>query len=319
MSLQDSLDRISKGQHSLGHQQDVEDAVVNSYKQMFGRDPSQQEFSQALPAFDTSANAGLSFLAQSQQQQQNSPEGQQAADLAKYNADPNKWNDQINSLFKTSLNRDASDAEKQHFGSLLASGKIDSYGLNQFVQGLPEYGQAQDKAFQDSQRSGLEAADTKYYTDQLLPQIQSQMASQGRSLDSSGYSAMLAQAAKQQADSRNSYLSQLSASQYAGRTGQAQTDYQNYLNGLTQNQQRNYQTQDALTSRTNQYADYNAQRDAYNQYLAQYGKRQNNGLGSLVGGSIGTGLGAYLGGTEGAKVGYQAGSGVGGAAQSQWG
>lgn len=317
MSLQDSLARISAGTHSQGHQQDVEDAVVNTYKQMFGREPSQNEFAQALPAFDTSANAGQAYLAQAQSAQQNSPEGQQATALAKYNSNPDQWNSQVNNSFKTNLGRDATAAEQQHFGSLLANGTIDPYGLTQFVQGTPEYGQTQDKNFQDSQKTGLQKQNADYYTNTLLPQIQSTLAGQGRSLDSSTYTAMMAQAAKQQEDSMNQYMTGLSATQYAGRTGQAQTDYGSYLASLKNNQDRNYQLQDALTGQQNQFTGYNAQRDAYNQYLSQYGKRKGNVAGGAVSGGVaGASAGAAFG-PWGAGIGGLLGAGLGAYGQSQ--
>lgn len=276
MSLQDAVNRFNTRTHSQGRQQDIEQAAYESFRQLFGRDPSETEFAQSLPAFDSSANAGQSYLAQYKNTVENSPEGQQKKFLEQYNADPAKWNQQIGGMFSTSLGREATEAEKKHFGSLLASGQVDEYGLNQFLQALPEYRQKQDTEFRNTQRGEFEKADTQYYTDKLLPAIQAQMAQSGRSLESSGYASAMAQAAKQQSQEREKYLTNLSSQQYLGRTGDARKDYESYIGQLGENRQRNYGLQDQLQGRSNQYADYNLQRDAYDQFLSRYGKQKKD-------------------------------------------
>lgn len=272
MSYESSLREINAGMHSDGRQADIEHAAINGFRQLFGRDPNMNEFAQALPAFDSSANAGMSYLSQYKNTIDNSPEGQKKKFLEQYNSNSAEWNKQISGMFSTSLGREATAAEQKHFGSLLASGQVDEYGLGQFLQALPEYRQKQDTEFRNTQRGEFEKADTQYYQDKLLPAIQAQMAQSGRSLESSGYASAMAQAAKQQSQERERYLTNLSSQQYMGRTGDARKDYESYVGQLGENRQRNYGMQDQLQGRSTEHANYNMQRDAYDQYISRFGK-----------------------------------------------
>jgi hypothetical protein len=310
-----------------GRENDAKDQVYITYNKLFGRDPTAAEVAQAMPFYGTDPhitdnNNGNAYIANLYQQQQNTPDKlmqkQQEDALTK----APQYYDQINQLFKSSLNRDATDAEKQHFGSLMATGQADQYGVSQLLQGTSEYQQGQNKNFQDQLRGQLSSADSEYFNKYLSPQIQSQFANAGRRLDQPALANAFAQAGQQQNLQREQWLGQVSANQYNNSSQNAYGDYQNYVNQLygRQNQQIGTQLGYAQQNQQRQYdvADYQYQQDAYNRYLQQYGKR-NTGLGGLIGGALGAGLGGYFGGAQGANAGYGIGSGLGNAGQSAFG
>lgn len=246
--------------------------VIRQFYEAFGRIPTRDEISMALPAADIGTVQSRDFINQYKQRLDNSPEGLLKKNQDKYASGKDQWDSQIASMFQNSLGRDATAAEKQHFGSLLASGEADAYGIGSFLQALPEYRNKQDTEFRGQQRGEFEKADTQYYTDKLLPAIQAQMAQSGRSLESSGYASAMAQAAKQQAQERERYLTNLSSQQYMGRTGDARKDYESYIGQLGDNRQRNYRLTDAFTGRQNEVSDYYRKKDDYDQYLSRYGR-----------------------------------------------
>lgn len=219
---------------------------------------------------------------------------------------------QIQSL----LGRAATDQEKEHFGTLIANGSLDSYQFGQFLEQQPEFTEKKDAAFRTGLSGQLAESDKKQFETNILPGIQSLYAQQGRSFDSSGFKNSATQSAQQQNQQRDQFIASLSASQYGGRQNQAYQDYANAV--ANQNNLANYQTtmQDqrlaAGTQRIYEQQDYNTQRDAYNQYLAKYGKRDMGAQGAIggaaAGASIGTGImpgyGTAVGAVAGGLAGY---------------
>lgn len=284
------------------------DTLVKSFYSTFNRLPTAGEVAQVAPAFEASGTAGNAYLAQLYQTQ-NPNEAAKKGAADQYGT--------IDQLFKNGLGRAATQEEKDHFGTLLASKQYDAYDIQNMLSQLPESVRKQDEEFRKGLDTQLQASDSRYFNEQVLPGIQSTYAKQGRSFDSTGYQNALAQAAQGQNKERETFLSNLSANQYSGLSDRAYKDYVNNRD-YTQNK---YDTMNMNNyNRLNQYSDYNLQKQAYDQYLQRYGKRSSAGsIGGLVGGAIGTGVGAYFGGPAGAQAGYGLGSGFGGAAGSAWG
>lgn len=303
----------------------------------FGRNPTQSELDMLAgtyagdPNFTNDAQ-GKQAVSQYFNSIANSPDNLNKNKQAQLNADAPKYYDQINGLFQSKLGRDANDAEKEHFGTLMAGGNVDSYAIGQFLDALPENVQKQDAAFRSNLSNTLQGQDSQYYKEQILPALQANAAKQGRSLDSSGVTNSLALAAQQQNREREGFLSGLTAQQYAGSQGLAQQAYQqaygNYQDLQNYNTNRNAQLSDAFQGRVNSISDYNIQKQAYDQYLQRYGKRSSGGgIGSLIGTGLGAGLGALfaaptgglsigagaaLGGSIGGSLGGGVGAGFGG-------
>lgn len=297
------------------------------FRQMFGRNPTASELTQLAPAYMSDdpniANQvqGRSLLAQYFQSLSNTPERQAAQKQKEYEAKAPQYYDEINQQYQQALGRDATDSEKKHFGALRASGNVDSYTVGEFLAALPEAVKKQDESFQQNLTGKLQSQDQQYYQENILPAIQQSFAKDGRSFDSSAYAAMLAKAAQQQNTNRDSFLSNLSASQYAGSQGLAQSAYGNAYNNYNNLQNysmlRSNQLQDAFTGRSNDLQDYEMQKQAYDQYLQRYGKRNSVGMGALQGGMSGAGTGAMVGGPWGALIGGVGGAALGGYGASQ--
>ena len=297
------------------------------FAQLFGRNPTQGELDQLYGAYGagdankTNVGQGDSVIAQYYNQQTNTPEKQYADQQAAYLKDAPKFYDQINQQFQSSVGRDATQEEKDHFGSLLASGQVDSYGVGQWLSQLPEAVTKQDQAFRTGLSSDLQKQDAQYYNEQVLPGIQSQFANQGRDINSSGFANSLALAAQGQNRQREGFLSNLTAAQYGGNK---QNAYDQYLNSVGRYQgmqdysrQRTDMLSDQTRNRTYDIQNFNMQKQAYDDYLSRYGKRSSGaGIGALAGGLLGAGLGIGLagpgGGAAGGQLGYSIGSGTGG-------
>ncbi len=309
---------IDQGQFNFGGQ-DKAAVAIKQYQKIYGRPPSPQELTYALTANGGDIN---SYIANKKLAEDNTPDKLAAKQQADYLAQAPQHYDDVKQAIQGQLGRAATQDELDHFGSMLASGSTDKYQLQQFLQQQPEYQQTQNKNFQNGLSDQLSGYDKQYFQDSILPGIQEAYAKQGRSFDSSAFQNAATNSAQQQNTQRQSFLANLSAQQYGNTQANAYNDYarqvanqQNLTNQGIQAQYGNVQNQ---IGRANNYTDFQMQQDAYNQYLAKYGKR-NNGMGSLIGGGIGAAAGAYFGGPAGASVGYGIGSGLGQAGQNYFG
>lgn len=315
-----------------GSAQVMKFSAGQKFKELFGRNPTASELSLLAPYYNgndpniVNTAGGDAAVAQYYQQISNSPENLAKRQQEQYAGEAGQYGDTIDQLFQSNIGRAATSEEKAHFGSLMASGQYDAYTLGQSLQQLPESVRKQDEEFRKSLSADLQSQGERYFSEKLLPSIQSQFARQGRNVDSSSYAAALAQAGQQQNLDRESFLRDLTANQYAGSQAGARQDYQNYLN-------RYYQTQDYATQRTDSLSDasrqrlydvldYQQQAKDYENYLKRYGKKSTFPSGA-AGSLLGTGLGALLaaptggmsvlaGGLLGGSLGGSAGSLFGG-------
>lgn len=294
------------------------------FQEIYGRAPTTDELAQIVPTYVGADQnlpnqaQGKAFIAQMHQASENTPDKLYAKTQAQYLADAPKHFDDVNQMFQSQLNRQASQEELNHFGSLLASGTTDQYQLQNFLQQQPEYQNTQNKNFQDKLSGQLSGYDQQYFQNNILPSIQQAYAKQGRSFDSSAFQGAATQSAQQQNVGRQQYLAGLSAQQYGGVQQNAYNDYANQVanqQALTNSGiNAHYQGIQNTQNRSNQIQDFNTQNQMYQQYLAKYGKR-NNGLGGLLGMAGGAALGSF-GGIPGAQLGATLGGAFGQGAQN---
>ena len=318
--------------------QDYAEAYARrDFQKLLGRDPTDIELAQVTPIYMGSdknihnLEGGMSAVAAIAQAEKNDPTKLAEKRKQELAGKAPEFYGNVDELFQSNLGRAASSAERDHFANLFAEGSLDAYSLGQFLQQLPENVRKQDESFRQEAGKELQAGDERYLQESVLPSVQADFARRGRSVDSSGYGAQIAQAATQQNRQRESFLSNLSAQQYAGRQGAARNDYETALNryyqGQDYNRSRGDQVADQGTSRLYEIQNYQIQQKAYEEYLKRYGKKSNQGAGQLIGGLVGAGVGALgagmatggLGAGQGAGLGYQIGSGLGGSGQGMWG
>ena len=298
--------------------------AAKDFAEMFGRNPTASELALLAPSYQGAdpniANlaGGKAQLAAYYQQQSQTPTNIYNKQQSDLKAKAPQYYDQVSQLFQSNLGRDATDAEKTHFGMLMASGQ-DPYEIQQALQQTTEYNTAQTQKFTGQLQNQMQTTNADYFSKYILPSIQAANAQAGRTQDSSGYQAQLANAGQQQNYDLQNYLAQVAASGYQGSVTNNAQNYQALLGqqyGLSNANVSNQLANNAANTQYNQNLDmYNRQQQAYQNYLNAYGKR-NNGLGSLIGGGLGAGIGAYFGGPAGATVGYNLGSGLGNTVQS---
>lgn len=284
---------------------DEEGYAYQAFERFFGRAPTATELAQATGAYASgdrnrpNVAGGDAFVAQMFEQQNNTPESQYAKQQAGYKANAPQHYGTIDQLFQSSLGRAANQEERDHFGSLLASGQLDAYQLGQFINQLPESVRQQDAQFRQQLGSELQAGDSRYFNEQIMPGIQSQFARQGRTVEATGFQNALAREATGQNRQREQFLSNLTAQQYGGSQAAAR---ENYLNTLGQYQglqdysrQRQASLQDQLTNRGYDIQNFSMQKQAYDDYLSRYGKRKADvfDYAGMVLGGIQTGTNIY--------------------------
>lgn len=288
---------------------------ADKFKQMVGRDPSQDELSNFYKDVLKGESIGLvdhpndlrpilnSYIADTYSQTASKEHEANLASKTQSKAGT------IAELFKSTLGRDPSDAEKNHFAKLMAENDADEYEVAETLKMLPEYQEREDVNAREKLRGELSAADTNFYQQSVLPSIQSMFAKQGRTFEGSGFASALANSAKDINTERERYLAGLGREDYALRRQQS---INSYLGTLQQQQAdkdygraRGDQLADVYRQRSYDLNDYNRQAVAYQDYLANYGRqKKGNGL-------MGAGMGAMSGAAAGAPLGpWGAGAGA---------
>lgn len=316
MADEKNLDVLPEYGGAGGSEQAARYYAGQEFYKLFGRNPSELELTQLAPAYMTGdpnkagVAQGNAAVAQFYSNKTNTPQQQLSDQNAQLQKDAPKYYDQINQQFQSTLGRDATQQEKDHFGSLMASGTTDAYTVGTFLQQLPEAVTKQDAAFRTSLQGDITKADSQYFNEQVLPGIQQNFAKSGRDFNSSGFANAAAQAGQQQNVNRQGFLANLSANQYAGNKTNAYNDYLNSVGrqqGMADySQQRSDSQNDALLNSISGISNYNTQKSAYDQYLQRYGKRTGGAQGAVGGAAAGATAGAAFG-PYGAAIGGVAG------------
>ncbi len=307
-----------------GSDQAAQAYAAQDFVKQFGRNPTQSELSMLAPSYISgdpniaALSAGRGAVAAYYNSMANTPTNIQANQTAQglkaYQAGQAGFDATTTAAFQQATGRAPTADELSHFGGLLASGAIDSYGLSQLVGQTAEAQNKQTADYQNTLSQNLQSTQGDYFKNYINPSILSQTAAAGRDPNSSGVQQAEVQAGKQQNYDLQNYLANFGATQYGQSAQNQQGVYSQYLNqqyglqnaGISQQLgQQNYMQQ-----QNSNLQNYQLQQNAYNQYLSKYGKT-NNGVGGLIGGGIGAGIGAYFGGPAGAGAGYKIGSGLG--------
>lgn len=287
--------------------------AYKSAKEALGRDLTPQEFAQIAPTFYNPADygsgvaTGRQYLAAYAAQHANDPQNLIKKAPGQYGA--------VDQVFSSMLGRPATQEEKDHFGSLLASGQVDPYQLQDFIRGTTEYQSAQDKTFRSGLADELQGYDTKFFG-KAKQDVLSSFADTGQLANhSSALDFALTDLMGKIADKRGEYLSNLSAQQYGSNKDLALGNYKNQMDTYLGNQDYARRSSDArqnsLMDRSFQGYDYATQRNDYMDYLNSQKGGGKFPWGQAIGGALGGGLGAF-GGPQGAAAGYQIGSATGG-------
>lgn len=299
--------------YKVGAPREIKDAgnyqAYKSFEAIMGRPPDANEFAQIVPIFQQADGQkyGNAWLAQYKQQ---------------YDADPRnqvknagKYAGELNQQFKSMLGRDATQEEINHFGSLMATGNVNAYQLQDFLRGTPEYQQAQDKQFRSGVSQELEQSDARYF-DRAKQGLLSHFMQQGTG-GSSALDSALADMMGQIAEKRQGFLTNLSAQQYGQNKDLALGNYQQsrdqYFNEQSYRRGQSQREQDYYRGRSDNLTDYNRQMSDYMNYMNSQGGRRGSNTGQMIGGLLGAGIGGFASRSpQGAAAGYQIGSGLGG-------
>lgn len=282
--------------------------AYKAFKDQIGRDPETNEFSQILPVYRQDPTLANAWLAQYAEQEKLKPSNlvRRAPEYA----------DQINSVFQSMLGRSATQDEINHFGSQLASGNVDTYQLQDFLRGTPEYQTQQDTKFRSGLAGELQGYDTKFLQRGTEDILNRYAQTGGLQNQSSALNFAMADLAGKIAEQRGQYLAGLSAQQYGGNKELALQNYGNTMNQFLGNQQnqlgRSQQLQDFYQGRSNELTDYARQRQDYMDMLNSQQRGGGMNWGALAGGALGAGIGGLAGGPMGANAGFNIGSGIGG-------
>lgn len=308
-----------------GGMQAAEVYAFNDFQSMFGRNPTASELAQLAPSYLSgdpniaNQTAGREQVASYYSSVANNPINlaatQQAQGLAAYQKGQSGFDATTNAAFQTATGQAATSDELSHFGSLLATGQIDAYGLSQLVGQTQQAQQYQTQQYQNQLSTNLQSTQGNYFQNYINPSILSQTAAAGRDPNSSGVQQAEVQAGTQQNYQLQNYLAQFGAGQYGQSSQNQQAVYQQYLNqqyglsnaGISQT----LGEQSYLQNQNQNMANQSYQQQAYQNYLNQYGRSSSGAasgalsgaaagakLGSLAG-PWGTGIGAVGGGIAG--------------------
>jgi hypothetical protein len=276
--------------------------AADAYERYFGRRATEQELAAAIPQFQhdwqggEKGNAWVADIAAREKQMQDELD-RPDKERAKLDEKAKEYAGAMSELIKGTLGRDATDEEAAHFARLRAQG-YDEYEIGEALKMLPEYTEREDQSARDKLRGELSTADQRFFGEKIMPTIQSRFAQQGRSVDSSGYAAALANAAQGLNTERESYLAGIGREDYTNRRQLAINQYLSRLNTNQASQDygraRADQVGDVYRGRAWELQDYDTQRRAYEDYLRNNGVRKQKGLGSGLGSFAGMGLGALL-------------------------
>jgi hypothetical protein len=242
--------------------------AYNSFHNLFGRAPTQGEFSQAMGAFQgaNSQITGNAYLANLQQQYQQNPTLDPSNPNNSANKNVGDITGNVQQQFKTILGRAATQDELQHFTEAIRSNQTDAYGLSSFLKQQPEYQNAQDTQFRSGLNSELAGYDQKAF-DRQKQDVMSDYASRGFG-GSSSLDYALTDLMGKLAENRGKYLAGVSSQQYGGNKDLAVGNYKNTVDQFYNNYQQNRQGQNAygqsLIDRGFQGADYGQQMRDYN-------------------------------------------------------
>lgn len=279
--------------------------AYQSFKSLFGRDPSTNEFSQILPAFQgpNGQMNGNAALANMQNQYKSNPAIDPTS--TQNTQTPTDIQGQVTQQFQSILGRAPTSDELSHFTQAIQTNQTDAYGLGSFLKQQPEYTNAQDATFRNSLNTELQGYDTTEF-DKEKSGVMADYMSRGMAPGTSpSLDYALTSLMGNIAQNRSSYLANLSASQYGGDKQLAEGNYQNTLDQMYSTNQSNLSNQRAygqqLLNQGFQGADYQTQQNNLMNYMgSQPQQRSPNAFDYLnAGANVAKGVGSLVGAFNG--------------------
>lgn len=260
--------------------------AMQDFNKLFGRNPTQSELDMISPSYasgdpNVANNAqGKQYLNQYYQSLANTPANIYSRQQQQWQSQAPQNYGQVGQMVQSTLGRAATQDELSHYGTLIASGQADPYQIQQFLMSTPEYQNSQDTQFRKGVDTTLQQSDENFFN-RAKGDITQQYALMGRAT-SPALDVALTDMASKLNDSRQTYLAQLSASQYGGNKATALQNYgatQNQVQGqINQNTQGIYGNYQALLNRGQNITDYNTQNQNYMRAMGQYGNKGPTGL-----------------------------------------
>lgn len=243
--------------------------IYKAFQNSYGRAPTSNEYN-AYANVQRSGGNVESEIASAKMQEDNSPANVYARQQQQWKQNSSQNYGTVDQLIKSSLGRDATQDERDHYGTLIASGQADPYQIQQFLQATPEYQNAQDKTFRSGLDTELQNSDQNFFN-RTKGDIIQKYAQMGRAT-SPALDVALTDLAAKLSDSRQTYLAQLSANQYGSNKDAALKNYSttqnDVLGRINQNTTGILNNTNANINRTQNINDYSMQQDAYNRALS---------------------------------------------------
>lgn len=260
--------------------------VFQDFKAQFGRNPTQSELNLLTPNYltgdpnKTNNAGGLASVSAYYQQLANTPANVYSRQQSQWQAAAPQQYDAVQQLFQSTYGRAATQDELSHYGTLLASGQADPYQVQQFLMSTPEYQNTQDAQFRSGVDTTLQKSDENFFN-RTKGDITQQYALMGRAT-SPALDVALTDLASQLSDKRQTFLAQLSASQYGSNKSAALGNYQSTegdvtsrINANTQGIYGNYQS---LLNNAKNQSDYLTQNMNWQDAMNQYGSKGPSAL-----------------------------------------
>jgi hypothetical protein len=273
---------------AAGEQDPTYRYAYDTFRSIFGREPTETEYAQLLPIFGGAEGKqrGAAAISQMYEDWKKTPEY--------LRTQANEYSDELDPIFDTLLGRNFTQSELDYYGTALAGGQS-QYEIEQMLRQLPEFQQAEDKKFRTGLADELQGYDMKFF-DKAKEGIISRLAKNwGGAGTSSALDFALTNELGKIAENRGSYLANLSAQQYGGNKDAAREDYLGQMNRYYDQQNYEQRRRDAdrdyYRSRADEDRDYTRQ---YNDYMNMQSRNRNRG--SWIGSSLaGAGALAPLG------------------------
>lgn len=240
--------------------------AYDTYRSVFGRDPTAEEFAKVLPVFGGAEGRqrGAAYISELFDQYKQSPEylGKQAG----------QYGDELGGVFQEVFGRGARADETDYFGRMRAAGRT-PFEIRQMLEASPEYQTAQDTKFRSGLASELEGYDTSFF-DKQKQGIYADYARRGFGAGTSpSLDYALTSLMGDIAEKRGSYLAGISSQQYGGNKNAAREDYRanmsRYFDDQDYERNRKQAELGYYRGRSDEDRDYQRQKEDYFQMLAR--------------------------------------------------
>lgn len=281
LTTEQLMKRYAAGRGSTGTTFDRnQQQAYTTAKSLLGRDISESEFLQILPAFQGPNGLvnGRAFVANLAQMYKANPALDPFSQMNMRSS--GDISGSVQQQFQSILGRAATQDELEHFSQAIKSNEIDAFGLGSFLKTQPEYTNARDREFRSGLNDELAGYDQTAFNRMKGDVISSYGANGITPGSSPSLDYAITEMMGKLAENRSKFLSGLSAEQYGGNKDIAVGNYKNTVDRMyDENASRRRGEADYgryLLDRGYEGADYQTQRDDYMRYLDSQPKYKPN-------------------------------------------